>query len=135
MAKRLKNLADIKEYLEGKIADLDVMVDNVVVEHKQGLLPEFLRYRALGLVQATFHADEARKYLKHVAMETKRDGSVYTDEQKFDDIAEEVRAYVLQRLGSRFSDDGRSSSASLNLSKDAVADFFIEFFQRFNEGY
>ncbi len=135
MHKRLRTAADVREYLEGKIAARDGLLSKLDAEKSVGQLPEFMRYNAIELTVAVFHADEARKYLLHLASEAKPDGSAYPDEEKFVHILREVAAFVLLRADSQFSDVGRSSSLSANMAKDAVKDFFIEFYQRLNDGY
>lgn len=135
MNKRIKTVADIRDFLDGKIAAKDNLLAKMESEQNAGQLPEFMRYNAIELAVAVFHADEARKYLNHLGYEAKPDGTAYSDEDKFADISGEVSAFVLRRVESQFSDVGRSSSLSANMAKDAVKDFFIQFYQRLNEGY
>ncbi len=135
MNKRLKTIADIREFLNGKIAAKDGLLAKMETDKTAGHLTEFMRYNAIELAVAVFHADEARKFLHQLDYEAKPDGSAYPDEEKFADISGEVSAFVLRRVESQFSDVGRSSSLSANMAKDAVKDFFIEFYQRLNEGY
>ena len=135
MNKRIQNIADIREFLDHKISRRDALLKRMDGERAAGQLYEFFRSESMSFLGAVFFADEARKFIRQRDTQTRQDGTEYSDEQKFQDIQEQVQREVFSRSGSLFSDDGRSSSASVNLAADARKDFYWEFFTSFNHGY
>ncbi|MNU26958.1 hypothetical protein D3C71_153420 [compost metagenome] len=135
MNKRIQTTQDIREFLEGVIQRNDSILAKMDGERAAGHLAEFMRYDAISLVLSVFHREEAMRFIAHLDKAQKSDGSEYTDIQKFTDIKAEVENYVIVRSQSMFSEDGRSSSISANLAKDAVKDFYMEFFRSFQYGY
>jgi hypothetical protein len=134
MPKRLTNYTEMRQYLQDKIDTAEGLLSNMDTERNAGQLPEFMRYNAIELAVAVFHADEARKNLATLDLE-EHNGVVLTEEAKFTEVSTQATAFFLRRVQSQFTDAGRSSSISSNLAKDAVKDFYIEFYQRLNEGY
>jgi hypothetical protein len=134
MSKRIKTLADVREFLAHKVSRREDLLAKLDRDRAAGHLTHFMRGDAMALVVAVFHADEALKFLAHVQMEAHPDGTAYTDEQKFADISTEVAFYVLNRSQSQFSEMNRSTSVSANLATDAVSDFYMEFYRGLNNG-
>jgi hypothetical protein len=134
MKKRLKTLSDIREFLTDKIERKDGYLSRIREGSDIDIL-ELMRYDAIEISVSVLQADEARKYLEHVGCTQRPNGDAYSDDEKFADICEEVREFFMRRVQSQFSDVGRSSSISANLAKDAVKEFYVEFFQRLNDGY
>jgi len=135
MNKRIQDIADIREFLDHKISRRDALLKRMDGERDAGRLSEFLRSGSMTFLGAVFFADEAQKFVRQLDMQTRQDGTEYSDEQKFRDILEQVQREVFTRSESPFTEAGRSSSASANLAADAKRDFYWEFFTSFNHGY
>jgi hypothetical protein len=133
MNKRIKTLADVREFLAHKVSRREDLLAKLDSDREAGHLTHFMRRDAMALVVAVFHADEALKFLAHIQMEKRPDGTAYGDEQKFAEVSAEVAFYVMNRAQSQFSEMNRSTSAS-NLATDAVSDFYMEFYRHLNNG-
>jgi hypothetical protein len=133
MNKRLKTIADVIEFLEDKVSKSESTVAKMNAETEAGMLHEFLRNDAIDLIVGAHHAKEAKTYLKSFANPDALKS--FTDEDKYNEVCGSVRNWIVSHASSQFSDYGRSTSVSANMAKDALKEFYIEFFQRLNDGY
>lgn len=130
MNKQIKTFGDVTAFLEDKILSRDKLVAGLQGA-ADGRLHEFMRNDGLDLIVAVHQAHEASVYLAQFTSAAMQ----WSDEEKYAEISKSVGNFVLERAASPFADHGRSTSASVNLEKDAVKEFYIEFYQRLNRGY
>ncbi|NTF16835.1 hypothetical protein G6L37_00150 [Agrobacterium rubi] len=135
MKTKLKTIAEVIEYLQGKIEQRDGVLAEFDASRANDTLPHFMRNNAIDLSVVTIRASEAERFLAFAEMPARPDGSDYPDAEKLSDIVDEVTDFIVNRARSQFSGMGRSTCASTNLATDATKDFYVEFYTRLNHGH
>ncbi len=133
MFERVRTIENLKSYLERFVSEQEALLAKMDKARADGHLRHFLSSNAAYLHVLTVYAHEAERYLKFLADEREVDGGgLMTDEAKMGIVREEAQRRVMN-LNMRLT--SRSTSPSANQDEDADRAFWIELFQRLNDGY
>lgn len=136
MHKRIRTLAELKNYLDGFISQEATLFAELCKARENGKLEHFQRWNSVSYHLAVVRASAAERYLEFILAQPEgNEGEpveAVSDEEKLRRISEEVSNYMMNldlRLVSR------SGSASHNIADDAEKSVWLELYQMLNSGY